>query len=490
VQLKNQVQLITYADSLGGDLPALRRLLAASLAGLFGGIHILPFFPSSGDRGFGPITYFEVEPSFGTWEDIRCLGEEFELVADLMVNHLSRRSPYFQDVERAGRRSPYADLFITLDKIWPDGRPVAGDVEKLMLRRPQGPFSDFTIQETGEIERIWTTFGREDPSEQIDLDVRSPATRELLTGFVRHLAEKRITIVRLDAVGYVIKKPGTSCFFVEPEIYEFMGWMRKVAHEFGVEILPEVHAPHPVQGRLAAHGYWVYDFVLPMLILHTLRGTPRSSLKLQHYLRACPRRQFTMLDCHDGIPVQPDLDGVLDVDESRQIVDRLVRRGANVNPLLSRHMAAGDFDAHQVNCTYYSALDGDDDAYLAARAIQFFAPGIPQVYYVGLLAGRNDHAAVQATGEGRAINRHDYSLPEIENDLKRPVVQRLLRLIRFRNEYPAFGGDLRVVDTPGTILHLEWQHGEAICTLHVDLAGGAPAIDYRDPDGHTRTFRV
>lgn len=488
--INNQVQLITYPDSLGGDLPALSHVLAGPLAGLFGGVHILPFFPSSGDRGFGPITYFDVEPRFGTWHDIRHLGERFDLVADVMVNHLSRRSSYFQDVERAGRGSPWAGLFLTPNKIWPGGPPPAGDLDKIALRRPHGPFSDFRIAETGEVERVWTTFGRDNPSEQIDLDVHSPATRALLHDIVRHLAHNRIRIVRLDAVGYVIKKPGTSCFYVEPEIYEFMGWIRDLAHSLDAEVLPEVHAPYPVQQRLAAHGYWVYDFVLPLLVLHTLRGEPRSSFKLQSYLRNCPRRQFTTLDCHDGIPVQPDLDGILDVDESRQIVDRLVRSGANVTPLLSARQATIDFDAHQVNCTYYSALDGDDDAYLAARAIQFFAPGIPQLYYVGLLAGENDHAAVQATGEGRAVNRHDYTLAEIECDVQRPAVQRLMRLIHFRNEYPAFGGEFDVVASPGDALTLAWRRGEAACTLHVDVVHGTAGVEYRDTNGWTERFRV
>ncbi len=488
MKLKNRVQLITYPDSLGGNLARLHALLAGPLAGLFGGVHLLPFYPSSGDRGFAPIDYREVEPRFGSWADVRRIGAGLDVVADLMVNHLSRRSAAFQDFQRRGRRSEYADLFLTLDKVWPGGQPADDDLRRIFLRRPGLPFAEVRIENTGERERVWATFGSRDWSEQIDLDVSSAAMRAMLAELLGFLAGQRIRIVRLDAVGYVIKKPGTSCFFVEPDIYHFLGWIRDVAQAHGVEILPDIHAPFSVQARLAAHGFPVYDFVLPLLILHSL--FTGSSRKLRAHLRACPRRQFTMLDCHDGIPVQPDLDGVLEVDESRAVVERLLERGANVSPLL---VAGGGtpagFDAHQVNCTYYSALGSDDDAYLAARAIQFFAPGIPQVYYVGLLAGENDPAA-RSAGERRAINRHDYEPAEIEQALDRPVVRRLLRLIRLRNEHPAFGGDFQVLEGADRELGLVWRHQEAHCALHVDLETAEAVIRYSDPAGRLARYQL
>lgn len=485
---KNKVQLITYPDSLGGDLKTLHRVLSTHLPGLFpGGVHILPFFPSSADRGFAPVTYLEVEPAFGDWSDIRRLAAHYPLIADLMVNHISRQSRYFQDFVLKGRESEYADLFVTLDKIWPSGHPPAEDVAKIFLRKPENPFSEVTVEETGEVERLWTSFGVREWSEQIDLDVHSAATRRLLTEFLVHLGRQGIRIVRLDAVGYVIKKPGTPCFFVEPEIYHFMDWIQRVASTVDVDILPEVHAHYSVQFRLAEHGFWVYDFVLPMLILHTLLEGDAG--KLVDYLRVCPRHQVTMLDCHDGIPVQPDVDDVLTLDESKAIVDRLVSRGANLNRLLSSDKRNGDFDAHQINCTYYSALDRDDDAYLTARAIQFFAPGVPQVYYVGLLAGENDHSAVERTGEGRAINRHNYSEDDVVEAVGRPVVQRVLKLIRFRNGYPAFDGDLSLGEGDETVW-LTWRKGEWECKLSVDLEERAAVITYRDGDGEEQVYRV
>ncbi|HBE80765.1 MAG TPA: sucrose phosphorylase, partial [Firmicutes bacterium] len=403
--VKNQVQLITYPDSLGGDLKTLNKILLKYFSDIFkGGIHILPPFPSSGDRGFAPLTYLAIEPKLGTWDDIRRIGENFDVVLDLMVNHISRQSPYFQDFLKKGRASEWADLFLTLDKIWSDGKPLRKDLEKLFLRRTT-PYSTFTVQETGEEVKVWTTFGKQDPSEQIDLDVNSPITVKLLTDFFSHFNKHNVKIVRLDAVGYVVKKMGTSCFFVEPEIYEFLNWISVLAHTLDIELLPEVHANDITQFKLAEQGYWIYDFILPYLVLDTLFN--KSSSKLREYLKIRPHKQFTMLDCHDGIPVKPDLDGLIVSEDARKLVDICLQRGANLSLIFSdQHKDKDGFDVHQIRCSYYSALNCDDDAYLAARAIQFFAPGGTQVYYVGLLDGENDVENVKKNGEGREINRH------------------------------------------------------------------------------------
>lgn len=480
--VKNQVQLITYPDSMGGDLNALNQILSKYFLDVFkGGIHILPPFPSSGDRGFAPLTYLEIEPKFGSWEDIRRIGGNFDVLLDLMVNHISRQSTYFQDFVKKGRRSQYADMFITIDKIWPDGNPPAEEVSKIFLRRPE-PFSSFIIEETGCVEKVWTTFGKQEPSEQIDLDINSKITRKLLSDFIDNFAKNNVKMIRLDAVGYVVKKPGTSCFMVEPEIYRFLDWITDLANSRGIELLLEVHADYKTQFKLAEHGYWIYDFILPYTILDALLN--KTSVKLCEYLRVRPFRQFTMLDCHDGIPVKPDLDDLMNTEDARKLVDICVQRGANLSLILSPHHKDKDgFDVHQIRCSYYSALNNDDDAYLAARAIQFFTPGIPQVYYVGLLAGENDYEGVKRTGEGREINRHNFSIEEIEQALGKKVVQRLLKLIRFRNEYPAFNGEFKVLDSAHNEIRLSWQKNEKVCILTVDLETNKSIIEYYDNNG-------
>ena len=181
-RLAPRPQLLTYPDSLDRDLGGLRRLLEGPLAGLFHGIHVLPPFPSSADRGFAPLTYREVDARFGSWDDIRQIGERHDVLLDLMINHLSRQSAEFTDFERRGRKSDFADLFITLEKVWPDGEPPATDIAKIFLRKPESPFSSITIADTGEAERVWTSFGTASWSEQIDLDVTSSAGQAFSAG--------------------------------------------------------------------------------------------------------------------------------------------------------------------------------------------------------------------------------------------------------------------------------------------------------------------
>lgn len=466
-------QLLTYPDSLGGNLTVLRQLLDGPLDGAFRGVHVLPPYPSSGDRGFAPMTYGEIDPRFGSWQDIAGLAARHDVLLDLMINHISRRSPEFRDFERHGRSSASANLFITLDKVWPGGDPPAADVARLFLRKPHGPFSTVTIEDGGK-ETIWTTFGTAEWSEQVDLDVTAPETRLLIRNWLEGLAARGVRIVRLDAVGYVIKEPGTTCFMVEPGIWEFLAWVTDEAASLGLAILPEVHDRYPTHERLASHGYWTYDFVLPGLVLHAFET--RLSGRLADHLARSPDRQVTTLDCHDGIPVRPDLDGILGPDEMRGLANRIRANGGNVNRILSPSQG-DDVDVHQLNCTYYSAMGGDDERYLAARAIQLFAKGVPQVYYVGLLAGENDVVTLERTGEGRAVNRHDYTIGEIEASLERPVVRRLLELVRLRNTHPAFDGTLEVTTDGGSALTMRWDGAGAGCSLTVDLATGRGTID-------------
>jgi sucrose phosphorylase len=431
---------------------------------------VLPPFPSSGDRGFAPLTYLQIDPRFGNWADIRALAADHDVLLDLMVNHISRQSEPFRDFLAHGRRSAWADLFITLDKVWPEGKLPDDDVARIFLRKPDHPFSTVTIADTGEQETVWTSFGTTDWSEQVDLDFRSPTTRGLVADWLAVFAEQGVRIVRLDAVGYVVKKAGTSCFMVEPEVWEVIDWLVATADRLGLVVLPEVHDVYTTHEKLVARGYWTYDFVLPGLVLKAFETGDAASLA--RHLAQAPERQFTTLDCHDGIPVRPDLDGILDHAEMSRLAALVMARGGNVNRILSDAHADG-FDIHQLNCTYYSALGEDDDRYLAARAIQLFARGIPQVYYVGLLAGANDHDAVARTGEGRAINRHDYSVAEVVAALERPVVHSIIELIRLRATHPAFGGRLSVEMPDAASIRMRWSSGDEACVLDVDVGTGS-----------------
>lgn len=487
--IKNKVQLITYPDSLGGDLTALYQVLEGPFSGLFqGGVHILPPFPSSGDRGFAPLTYFEITPEFGDWEDIHRIAGKHDILLDLMVNHISAESNFFQDFIQNGRDSQYADLFITIDKIWPQGEIPPEDFKKIFLRRTE-PFSDFEIQQSGKIERVWTTFGKTTPSEQIDLDMNSPAARQLLADFLENFSRNQVKIVRLDAVGYITKKPGTSFFFVEPEIFEFLDWITELSDGLGLTLLPELHAHHTQQFKLAERGHWIYDFILPYRILEAL--LIKDSRELVAYLSDRPSKQFTMLDCHDGVPIKPDLDGLYDSAVARKVVDICLERGSNLSLIYApEHRDPDGFDVHQIRGTYYSLLGEDDDAYLAARAIQFFTPGVPQVYYVGMLAGTNDLAVLGQGGEGRDINRQNYTMEEIAQAIQKDPVGRLIKLIKFRNEHPAFNGVFSVEETAADQVLLKWNYAGSSSSLEVDLTTMQSVIRFKDENGIERSYQV
>jgi sucrose phosphorylase len=504
-----RVQLITYPDSLGGDLSALEELLEGPFAGLFpGGVHILPPYPSTADRGFAPVTYQEIDPAFGSWENIGRIAGKRPVLLDLMVNHVSRHSGYFRDFLHRGQESPYADMFITLDKIWQDGTPREEDIARIFLRRER-PYSEYERETGPGTVTVWTTFGKTDPSEQVDIDVWSEPAKEFIAGVFAAFADRGVRLVRLDAVAYVTKRAGTSCFFLEPEIYDFMSWISGVAGHLGIELLPEIHADYTTQKKLVEHGYWIYDFILPYMIVEALIAGECG--RLGDYIATRPHRQFTMIDCHDGLPVKPDLDGLVSSDDARRVVNVSLERGGQVSRVYSEHHKSPDgFDVHQISGTLFSLLGEDDDALVVARAIQLFVPGVPQVYYVGLLAGANDQAAFEATGDRRALNRHNYSYAEIEAALRRPVVRRILRLIRLRNDHPAFAGEfaLELETRPGADpgdkppeagaaagkgyesttarprnprqVSLSWRAGEQFCRLSVDVSAKTGEVEYTE----------
>jgi sucrose phosphorylase len=184
------------------------------------------------------------------------------------------------------------------------------------------------------------------------------------------------------------------------------------------------------------------------------------------------------LDTHDGIGIV-DVQGLMSQVEIDRTIDGLYEKGSHAKRIYNTE-AYNNLDLYQMNCTYYSALDCNDDSYICARILQFFTPGIPQVYYVGLLAGKNDIALVEKTKSGRSINRHNYTLEEIDEEIQQPVVQRLLRLMEFRNAYPAFDGDMEIEDSAENRVRLTWRMGACQATADIDLDTYANRIAYYD----------
>lgn len=471
MQIKNEAMLITYADSLGRNLKELNEVLDKHLRGIVGGVHLLPFYPSSGDRGFAPMDYTKVDPAFGDWSDVETMSKDYYMMFDFMINHISRQSPYFQDFLEKKDASEYADLFIRYKDFWPNGEPTQEDVDLIYKRKPRAPYVEVAFKD-GSLEKVWCTFDEQ----QIDLDVTTATTQKFITDNLTFLAEKGASIIRLDAFAYANKKIGTNCFFVEPDIWEMLNQSEQTVAPYGVTVLPEIHEHYSIQLKIAEQDYYVYDFALPMLVLHALFSGKVN--RLVHWLEICPRKQFTTLDTHDGIGVV-DVKDLLSDEEAEMTRESLYSQGANVKKIYSTE-AYNNLDIYQINCTYYSALGNDDQAYLLARAIQCFAPGIPQIYYVGLLAGVNDIELLEKTKEGRNINRHYYTQDEVDAEVKRPVVQKLFNILKFRNSNPAFDGDIQIEQLDENNVVITWKNLLNEAKLEANLLTKAFTISQKE----------
>ncbi len=436
MKFENKCMLITYADSLGDNLVDLKGVLDTHLDKAVGGVHILPFFPSSADRGFAPMRYDVVDPAFGTWDDVKAIGQDRYLMFDFMINHISRQSPYFQDFLAKKDDSEFADFFIRYKDFWAaeGGFPTDEQVDAIYKRKPRAPYVEAQFAD-GTSEKVWCTFGEE----QIDINVESERAKRFFTETLKNMAENGASIVRLDAFAYACKRAGGSCFFEQPATSNLLDEMQQVLGA-DVMVLPEIHEHYTMQFKVAEMGFWVYDFALPVLTLHALYSGDGQYLK--RWLDMSPKHQFTTLDTHDGLGIV-DVKDLLPDEATDWVKEKMFSEGANVKKIYNTE-AYNNLDIYQVNTTYYSALGNDDKAYALARAIQMFAPGVPMVYYVGLLAGKNDLELLEATKEGRNINRHYYSVEEIEHEVERPVVKEILSLMEFRNTHPAF-------DVEGTI---------------------------------------
>lgn len=473
MSISNQVQLITYVDRLCGDISGLDKFLTGPVQGAFAAVHLLPFFyPIDGsDAGFDPVEHSRVDPVLGDWSDVQLLSRHTDVICDLIVNHVSRESEQFLDVVANGRNSQWWDFFLRANDIFEDGVDDPA-VEKIYRPREGAPFAEVELAD-GESVAFWSTF----TDNQLDINVESEAGKRYLTEILQLFADADIKVVRLDAAGYAIKRAGTSCFLL-PETYTFISELTAQANDLGIEVLAEFHGHHEQQIALAAQAM-VYDFALPPLLLHAFYQADASPLK--NWLTISPTNCVTVLDTHDGIGIvdvrgADGRPGLLTNSQADELIDEIHRKtgfqscGASGN-------SADNLDVYQVNTTFFDALGGDSKHMLIARAIQFFVPGVPQVYYVGLLGGRNDMQLLEVTGVGRDINRHYYTGEEVDSSLETPFVRGLLELIELRNTNEAFGGEFALMDTATGELGLRWHTADAAISLSVDFQSLEAHID-------------
>ncbi len=319
---------------------------------------------------------------------------------------------------------------------------------------------------------------------QMDLNIKSPLVWEFYEDTLKKLARYGAEIIRLDAFAYASKEPGAKNFLNEPGTWELLGRIKAMADKLGLTLLPEIHSKYEekIHEKLAEKGYMTYDFFLPGLIIDALeRNTNEFLIKWIRDLQEKGIRVVNMLGCHDGIPLL-DLKGLIADEQIERLIETVVKRGGYVKNLHGKRNIY-----YQVNSTYYSALGEDDAKLLLARAIQIFMPGKPQAWYLDLLAGKNDYAAVEKAGPGghKEINRTNLTLEQACKALKKNVVRQQLSLLRFRNRFPAFGFDakLKILDFEPEILKLRWENNGCVAELEADLKSYSYNITATDEKG-------
>lgn len=323
---------------------------------------------------------------------------------------------------------------------------------------------------------------------QMDLNIKSPLVWEFYDNTLKTLAGYGAKIVRLDAFAYAPKEPGEKNFLNEPGTWDLLEKVRKLADKYNLTLLPEIHASYGEKNyeQIAGKGYMTYDFFLPGLIIDALEsGDGKHLFDWAKELIEKDIHTVNMLGCHDGIPLL-DLKGLLSEERIQNLIDTVVGRGGYVKDL---HGQKNMY--YQVNATYYSALGEDDAKMLLARALQLFMPGKPQIWYLDLFAGKNDHEAVKRAGAGghKEINRTNLTTEQMGEALKKPIVARQLELLRFRSTCPAFAKESRImINSDGNKMEFTWENDGYQAKLMADLKTFEFAITETAPDGQTRTL--
>ncbi|WP_146348204.1 sugar phosphorylase [Falsiphaeobacter marinintestinus] len=435
--------VITYGDSIVDGqhkpLDLLRDFLHDNLRGTVNGVHILPFFPFTSDDGFAVSDYRAVNPVLGDWPDISRIADEFKLMSDLVLNHVSSQSHWFNAYLQG--HEPYDQFFFEAspeddlsEVVRPRTHPLLREAETV-----NGP------------RHVWCTFSHD----QVDLDFRNPDVLLEFLAIMRLHIDNGVRILRLDAVAFLWKEIGTNCIHL-PQTHAVVRLMRLLC-DYATEpviLLTETNVPSAENlsyfgNRNEAHV--VYNFPLPPLILHAmLSGTARYLNRWQATMPpaqlGCAYLNFSA--SHDGVGMRP-AEGILPDAEQDAMIDAVRRFGGEVS---MRALGGGKEKPYELNITYFEAmkgtLHGEDDwhipRFLTSQTIVMSLEGIPAFYIHALLATPNDHDKFEKTGMKRALNRHNWDYPTLRARLADPesntskVLGALKARLQLRSKQPAF----------------------------------------------------
>lgn len=435
--------LITYGDTiLDGvhkPLDLLEDFLSRYMGGVVDGVHVLPFFPFSSDDGFAVTDYCAVNPRLGEWSDITRIASNFHLVSDLVLNHVSSQGNWFNQYRQG--KAPYDKFFYEADP----------DQDLSAVVRPRTTPLLQKIETRNGDKHVWCTFSHD----QIDLNFSNPEVLLEMLRIIRMHIDKGVRTLRLDAVAFIWKEPGTSCIHL-PQTHAIVQLIRLlVDYTFEtVVLLTETNVPRSENlsyfgNRNEAHA--VYNFPLPPLILHAMQSG--SAEYLNRWQATMPPAQLgcaylNFTASHDGIGMRP-AEGVLPLDEKNRMIDTAQAAGALVS---MRTMPDGTEQAYELNCSLFDVMrttfKGEDDhhfeRFICSQTIPMSLEGIPAFYIHSFLATPSDHEAVERRGMNRAINRHRWHYPDLlermedERSDQARVMKALSERLRIRARQPGF----------------------------------------------------
>ncbi|MFL1467481.1 alpha-amylase family glycosyl hydrolase [Marinobacter sp. HN1S83] len=440
----SDIVLITYADTVRRadekPLVTLRGFLNDCLADTVSAVHILPFFPYSSDDGFSVMDYLAVNESHGNWDDIERIAGDFKLMADLVINHMSARSRWFENFRK--RVDPGKDYFFEAS---------LSDDLSAVVRPRTSPLLNPVMTEDGE-RYVWCTFSED----QVDLNFANPRVLSEFVSIIRKYLERGVVMFRLDAVAFLWKEPGTPSIHLQ-QTHELIKILRLLIehHSPKAVVITETNVPNRENLTYfgnANEAHAIYNFSLPPLLIHTLvTGNCRH---LKTWLMSMPPAQMgttylNFIASHDGVGLRPT-DGLLTEDEKQGLINAMESFGGKVS---YRRTEDGRDQPYEINIALYDALKGTVKGgadhwqlqrFICAHTVMLALEGIPAFYIHSLLATENDYERAEHTGRLRSINRGQWKLESIESELANPrshhseVFKELKRLIAIRRRQPAF----------------------------------------------------
>ncbi len=451
---QRDVILITYGDQLvqvGREpLEALNTFLVNYLKDVINSVHILPFYPYSSDDGFSVIDYKDVSPRMGSWEDIERIGENFYIMFDGVINHISQYSYWFKGFLQNDPK--FKDFFVEVEE--------GIDLSKVVRPRTLPLIHTYKDVE-GRDRHIWTTFSKD----QVDLNYANYKVLVAVLDVLLYYVEKGAKLIRLDAIAFLWKEIGTECIHL-PQTHEVIQLMREVIHKVAPEvvIITETNVPHKENVSYFGSGddeaQMVYNFALPPLTAHAILTGDTSILTKWAKELELPSDKvcfFNFTASHDGCGVRP-VSGLLSQEDIALLIEQTTKNGGFVS---YRSLGNGEKSPYELNASYIDIIsdkreeiDLRVDKFILSQAVKLAMPGVPGVYFHSLVGSTSDIDGVRRTGVYRSINReklnYDYLVQELEDEssLRNKIFSRYIHLLKIRREEDAFDpyGKFEILD--------------------------------------------